>query len=87
MVFQLMANNELNGIYTGYNRLKDLESGAIVTINDSMQSNYQQNIKEYQEQIRKELLNKNIVYHQLLINQPLDLALRNFLNQRNKSII
>jgi uncharacterized protein (DUF58 family) len=87
MVFQLMANNELNGIYTGYNRLKDLESGTIVTINDSMQSNYQQNIKEYQEQIRKELLNKHIVYHQLLINQPLDLALRNFLNQRNKSII
>ena len=87
MVFQLMADNELSGTFTGFNRLKDLESGAIVTINDSMQPIYQKNLAEHQEQIRKELLNKHIVYHQLKINQPLDTTLSNFLNQRNKSII
>ena len=85
LVFQLVSDNELQGNFKGYQRLKDLETGQILPITGSLQATYQQQRFEYQERIKKELLNRKIRLHQLSIQTPLDAALRDYLNQRNKS--
>ena len=85
MVFQLVTNNELEGNFKGYQQLKDLETGLMMPITGSLQNAYLQQRAAYQEQIKKELLNRNIRLQQLNIQNPLALALRDYLNQRNKS--
>jgi uncharacterized protein (DUF58 family) len=85
LVFQLVSDNELQGNFKGYQRLKDLETGKILPITGSLQAVYQQQRTDYQERIKKELLNRKILLHQLNIQTPLDGALRDYLNQRNKS--
>jgi uncharacterized protein (DUF58 family) len=85
IVFHLMGDNELNFDYKGYAALQDLETGNIVRIN-TLQKNetYQEKINLYLSDVRMKLLNKNIFYRLLNTAQPLDQALRDFLNQRNK---
>ena len=85
MVFQLVTNNELEGNFKGYQQLKDLETGQMMPITGSLQNAYLQQRAVYQEQIKKELLNRNIRLQQLNIQNPLASALRDYLNQRNKS--
>jgi uncharacterized protein (DUF58 family) len=85
LVFQLVSDNELQGNFKGYQRLQDLETGQILPITGSLQAAYQQQRSNYQERIKKELLNRKIRLHQLNIQTPLDGALRDYLNQRNKS--
>ena len=86
IVFQLTAQNEVDLNYKGYDQLKDLETGAAIPIQSGMQKIAQENLNNYLKEVRKELLNRNIVFRQMLINQPLDQALRDFLHQRNKNI-
>lgn len=85
IVFHIMGNNELNFNYKGYAALEDLETGSLVRIN-TLQKNetYQEKINQYLSGVRMKLLNKNIYYRLLNMAQPLDQALRDFLNQRNK---
>lgn len=85
IVFHIMGNNELNFDYKGYAALEDLETGNIIRIN-TLQKNeaYQGKINHYLSVLRMKLLNKNIFYCLLNMAQPLDQALRDFLNQRNK---
>lgn len=87
IVFQLKARNEMDLNYKGYDQLKDLETGAAIPIQSGMQKANQENLNSYFKEVRKELLNRNIVFRQMLINEPLDQALRDFLNQRNKNIL
>jgi uncharacterized protein (DUF58 family) len=86
IVFQLLAENEMELNYKGYDQVKDLETGATIPIQLGTQKENQESLNRYLKETRKELLNINIVYRQMLINEPLDLALRDFLNQRNKNI-
>jgi len=85
LVFHLMGNNELEFDYKGYAALQDLETGSIVKIN-SKQTNetYREQMNNYLSATRMKLLNKNIFYRLLNMAQPLDQALRDFLNQRSK---
>jgi len=85
LVFQLVSDNELEGNFKGYQQLKDLETGLIMPITGTLQSAYLEQRAAYQETIKKELLNRNIRLQQLNIQKPLDSALRDYLNQRNKS--
>ena len=85
LVFQLVSDNELQGNFKGYQRLKDLETGLMMPITGTLQTAYLQQRAAYQETIKKDLLNRNIRMHQLNIQKPLDGALRDYLNQRNKS--
>jgi len=85
LVFHLVGNNELEFDYKGYAALQDLETGSIVKIN-SKQTNetYREQMNNYLSATRMKLLNKNIFYRLLNMAQPLDQALRDFLNQRSK---
>ena len=87
VVFQIMARNEMEMDYDGYTNLEDLETGAIVKADSSDLSAYQQRVHDYLARVRTELLNRQITHQVLTIDQPLDQALRDFLNQRNKLAI
>jgi uncharacterized protein (DUF58 family) len=86
IVFQIMGNNELAFDYKGYTQLEDLETGKTIAINTNQpDKSYQQKVENYLAQTKTQLLDKNIFYYLLKMNEPLDEALRNFLNFRNKS--
>lgn len=85
IVFQLLGKNELEFDYKGYTTLEDLETGERISIGgDGGLKIYKELLQNRLSQIRSQLLNKNIFYRLLNMNQPLDEALRDFLNQRNK---
>jgi len=85
IVFHIMAKNEFDLDYKGYNSLQDLETGKIVAIDTGKEKElYKQNLEKYLYSLRAELLNRNIFYRLMNMEQPLDQALKDFLNQRNK---
>ncbi len=86
LVFHLLARNEQELDFKGYTALEDLETGQIVRTDQSQTRKiYQQKLQEYLSVKRGQLLDKNIFYRLMNLDQPLDQALRDFLNQRNKS--
>lgn len=85
VVFHLLGKNELELDYAGYTTLEDLETGETISIgNGTAEKIYQQHLQERLSMIRSQLLNKNIFHRLLVMDEPLDKALRDFLNQRNK---
>jgi uncharacterized protein (DUF58 family) len=85
VVFHLMGKNEMEFDYRGYAAVEDLETGEIVKIDPTEhQKQYQQSLREHLGAVRMKLLNKHISYRLLPMDQPVDKALRDFLNQRNK---
>ncbi|WP_201747987.1 DUF58 domain-containing protein [Chitinophaga vietnamensis] len=85
MVFQLLGRQEREGHFTGYQAVEDLETGEIMAIdNIANGEDYTNNFNQYINALRSRLLEKNIWYRQLWLQEPLDTALRDVLNQRNK---
>lgn len=85
IVFHLMAQNELNLDYKGFSELEDLETGNTVKIDVKTAKNlYQKNLSNHLNQIKLNLLDRHIYYRLINTSEPLDQALRDFLNQRNK---
>ncbi len=85
IVFHVMAKNELELDYKGYNSLEDLETGQVINIDTGKDAVlYKQNLERYLSTIRSELLNRNIFYRMVNMEKPLDQVLKDFLNQRNK---
>ena len=86
LVFQLLARNELELDFKGYTGLEDLETGEVVRIDtEQTRKLYQERLAGFLSAKRLELLDKNIFYRLMRTDQPLDQALRDFLNQRQKS--
>jgi uncharacterized protein (DUF58 family) len=85
IVFHLMGQNELDLDFKGYGALEDLETGETIAIN-AQQSNelYQEKLEQHLTGIRMQLLGKRISYRMVSTAEPLDVALRDFLVQRNK---
>jgi len=85
IVFHVLANNEVELDYKGYSALEDLESGETIQIDPlQMQKAYKERLQQHLSAIRTLMLDKGIYYKMIKTNQPLDEALRDFLNQRNK---
>jgi uncharacterized protein (DUF58 family) len=85
IVFHLMARNELELNYKGYTSFEDLESGESVQVDQaSIRKTYLDNLNTYLEEVRTKALNKRIYYRMLCTDEPLDIAIRDFLNQRKK---
>ena len=85
IVFQLMAKNELDLEYKGYSTFEDLETGKAIQIDQAQARKvYQKQLADHLEKTRIKMLNKGVFYRMLTTDQPLDQALRDFLNQRNK---
>ena len=85
IVFHLMSRNELELDYKGYSSFEDLETGAKVEVDQSaLRTTYQSRLAAYLSEVRQKALNKQIYYRMLCSDEPLDQAIRDFLNQRKK---
>ena len=85
IVFHLMGKNELDLDYKGYTAVEDLETGKTIKIDASTSKiDYQKNLELHLSSLRMDLLDRQINYRMVSMDQPLDQALRDFLNQRNK---
>lgn len=84
-VLHIMAQNEMDLKYGDYTILEDLETHRTVKI-DPVQTPllYKERLHTYLAEVRRKLLEKNIFYRLLNMQDPLDTLLRDFLNQRNK---
>lgn len=86
VVFHVLGKNELEFDYKGYGALEDLETGETIRIHSAeTRKIYQERLTQSLAAVRTELLNRNIVYRMISMDQPFGQALRDFLNQRNKS--
>lgn len=85
IVFHLMGRNELDLDFKGYSVLEDLESGQTVKINAAAsRKEYREHLSEYLASIRAEMLDRQIHYRMIPMDESPNQALRDFLNQRNK---
>ena len=85
IVFHLMGKNELDLDFKGYTAVEDLETGKTIKIDASTSKiDYQKNLELHLSSLRMDLLDRQINYRMVSMDQPLDQALRDFLNQRNK---
>ncbi len=85
IVFHLMGRNELELDFKGYSVLEDLESGETVKIDASTsRKQYQENLAAHLNAIRTEMLDRQIHYRMISMDESPDQALRDFLNQRDK---
>jgi len=85
IVFHLMSANELALDFKGYSTFEDLETGQSIQIDqDKARVVYKKNLQQYLDNIRTEMLDRGIFYRMLNTDVALDIALRDFLNQRNK---
>ncbi|WP_316781267.1 DUF58 domain-containing protein [Pedobacter antarcticus] len=85
LVFHLLSRNELELNYKGYSTFEDLETGKSIQIDQSkVRQEYQQQMKDYLEKTRTELLDRGVYYRLMVTDEPLDQALRDFLKQRIK---
>jgi len=85
ILFHLMAGNELELDFKGYSAFEDLETGNTIQINQSSaRKTYLTHLKHYLEQVKRKALDKQIAYRLLRTDEPLEVAIRDFLNQRKK---
>lgn len=85
IVFHLMSANELALDFKGYSTFEDLETGQSIQIDqDKARLLYKKNLQQYLDNIRTATLDRGIFYRMLKTDVALDIALRDFLNQRNK---
>jgi uncharacterized protein (DUF58 family) len=81
IVFHIMGRNELEGNYGSWTEVEDLETGQRMPVS-SGDAGYQERMQHWLAGVRMQLLDRQIVYELLRMDQPLDQALRDFLKQR-----
>jgi uncharacterized protein (DUF58 family) len=85
IVFHLMGRNELELDYKGFSALEDLETGQTIRIDPTQnKKQYTEQLEAYISRVRTEMLNKNILYRMIRMDEPIDKALTDFLKQRIK---
>jgi uncharacterized protein (DUF58 family) len=84
VVFHIMGRNELERDYSGYNQVEDLETGkrVPVSVSTSQAAAYKIKMQEWLSAVRMQLLDRQIVYQLMRMDQPMDQALRDFLKMR-----
>jgi uncharacterized protein (DUF58 family) len=87
IVFHLMGKNEVEMDFKGYQRLQDLETGEQIPISwQQGQKEYLQRMQLWMSTVRMHILDKQIGYTMIRMDEPPGEALRNFLKQRQKLI-
>ncbi|HEX2847498.1 MAG TPA: DUF58 domain-containing protein [Chitinophagaceae bacterium] len=85
IVLHIMGRNEMELDYAGYTTLEDLETGATIQVDAARAKQvYTSHLDEHLAKIRHDLLTRNIYYRLLVMDQPVDEALRDFLYKRSK---
>jgi uncharacterized protein (DUF58 family) len=86
IVFHIMGKNELEKDFGGgYSQVEDLETGERMSLNAGQGvPDYKERMRQWLSAVRMRLLDRQITYQMLRMDQPLDLALRDFLKQRQQ---
>ena len=84
IVFHVMARNELEKDFGGYSEVEDLETGERLAVNGGKDIDYMERMRAWLADVRMRLLDKNIVYQLMRLDQPMDQALRDYLKQRQQ---
>lgn len=85
LVFHVMGRNELDLDFKGYSALEDLETGETVKIDfKASKKTYQDKLEKHLTSLRMKMLDRQIYYRLITMDEPMDQVLRDFLNQRNK---
>jgi uncharacterized protein (DUF58 family) len=85
ILFHLMARNELEMDFKGYSTFEDLETGATIEIDPlAARKAYLLNLKNHLDEVKRKALDKRIAYRMMCTDEPLEQAIREFLNQRKK---
>ncbi len=87
IVFHLMGRHETDFDFNGSFTFEDLESGVRTKVDTLVQQkDYSRRIKEWLQSSRGWMLEKQINYHLVFLDEPVETVLRNFLTVR-KSLI
>lgn len=85
VVFHVVGKRELDFDYEGALLFEDLETGETIETNaDDARDECQRNFRRHLQRLERAMLAENVAYRRLLIQEPLDEALRAFLAQRNR---
>ena len=85
VVFHLLGRNEMMLDFKGYTTFEDLETGETIQIDQAKaRATYQERLTLYLEETKMKMLDRRIYYRTLVMDEPIDQALRDFLKQRNK---
>ena len=80
-----MAKNETELDYQGYTAVEDLETGQTIAIDPQQAKKmYLLQLETYLDNVRTQMLDKNIFYRLLKMDESINVVLRDFINQRNK---
>ena len=86
IVFHLMDRQELNFDFDERTQFKDMETGEMITTDPwHIRSAYQNMIKSFQKKYLTGCRNQRIDFVPLFTDQPLDIALNEYLNKRQKT--
>ena len=85
IVFHLMGKHETDFDFGGSFSFEDLETGVQTKANTLIQQKeYSSRVKKWLHDSRKWMLEKQINYHLIFIDEPVETVLRNFLTVRKK---
>jgi uncharacterized protein (DUF58 family) len=84
VVFHVMGRNELEKDFGGYTEVEDLETGERLPVSGGQDAAYAERMRAWLSGVRLGLLDKQIVYQLMRMDQPLDQALRDFLKLRQQ---
>jgi uncharacterized protein (DUF58 family) len=84
IVFHIMGRNELEKDFGTYTEVEDWETGERVAVSPGMDAAYMERMKGWLSGMRMRLLDKQIAYQLMPMDQPVDQALRNFLKLRQQ---
>ncbi|OKL40928.1 DUF58 domain-containing protein [Pontibacter flavimaris] len=83
LLAHLMSRNELDFTYTGTLTFEDLETGQTLQVSSASQRElYLAKQQEWLQDIEKDMRNRHIAYDRFVTDEPLDKALRTFLQKR-----
>ncbi len=86
IVFHLMDRQEYNFDFGDRTQFKDMETGETITTDPwHIRSDYRDLIKSFQKTYQTGCRNQRIDYVPLFTDQPLDIALNEYLNKRQKA--
>jgi hypothetical protein len=85
IAFHLAGNQERTGQYKGFQAVEDLETGEVLQLDGQANTSaIAAAWLQFTNGISERLMQKNIHYRMLSLQEPMDAALRDFLLQRNK---
>lgn len=85
IVFHLIGKNELDHDFGTYQRVADLETGLQLPFGGKQAAGqYKERLGKWLSAVRLQLLDKQIAYRLISMDQPPDEALRDYLKQRQR---